>query len=261
MTQQQKIEENITEEELFKERLLYNMYVVGLKYTFLFLGLVVITFARGNCCFLRYSSCCCCLPSDGHGVRNSNIAFLRCSSGVCLSTLPPPFFLSSFGFLPACLCSTLELIRGFDRSGVWLGGWGAGWMSDVDSRAIFCDGRTQCDRVWRACAEDGKADQVCYRRVSIASPSPFIHYTVGFARMGCSFFLALCRLYVCGGCGVNPSRAWECMCRLGLQLVFKSSFDKANRTSSASFRGPGLEYGLKVKRESWPQGAVPFLLW
>ncbi len=65
-------------------------------------------------------------------------------------------------------------------------------------------------------------------------------------------FSQLCagRLYVCGGCGVNPSRAWECMCRLGLQLVFKSSFDKANRTSSASFRGPGLEYGLKVKRES-----------
>jgi 2-dehydro-3-deoxyphosphooctonate aldolase (KDO 8-P synthase) len=28
--------------------------------------------------------------------------------------------------------------------------------------------------------------------------------------------------------------------------VFKSSFDKANRTSSKSFRGPGLEEGLKV---------------
>lgn len=34
--------------------------------------------------------------------------------------------------------------------------------------------------------------------------------------------------------------------RLGLKLVFKSSFDKANRTSSKSFRGPGLEEGLKV---------------
>ncbi|KAG6531230.1 hypothetical protein ZIOFF_005020 [Zingiber officinale] len=33
---------------------------------------------------------------------------------------------------------------------------------------------------------------------------------------------------------------------LGLPLVFKSSFDKANRTSSKSFRGPGLEQGLKV---------------
>jgi 2-dehydro-3-deoxyphosphooctonate aldolase (KDO 8-P synthase) len=32
----------------------------------------------------------------------------------------------------------------------------------------------------------------------------------------------------------------------GLTLVFKSSFDKANRTSSVSFRGPGLEEGLKI---------------
>ncbi|VAH26221.1 unnamed protein product [Triticum turgidum subsp. durum] len=34
--------------------------------------------------------------------------------------------------------------------------------------------------------------------------------------------------------------------RLGVPLVFKSSFDKANRTSSKSFRGPGLEQGLKI---------------
>ncbi|KAH9314225.1 hypothetical protein KI387_022852, partial [Taxus chinensis] len=34
--------------------------------------------------------------------------------------------------------------------------------------------------------------------------------------------------------------------KLGVQLVFKSSFDKANRTSAKSFRGPGLEEGLKI---------------
>lgn len=34
--------------------------------------------------------------------------------------------------------------------------------------------------------------------------------------------------------------------KLGVQLIFKSSFDKANRTSSKSFRGPGLEEGLKI---------------
>ncbi|KAG6549054.1 hypothetical protein Mapa_009497 [Marchantia paleacea] len=33
---------------------------------------------------------------------------------------------------------------------------------------------------------------------------------------------------------------------VGLKLVFKSSFDKANRTSMKSFRGPGLEEGLKI---------------
>jgi 2-dehydro-3-deoxyphosphooctonate aldolase (KDO 8-P synthase) len=34
--------------------------------------------------------------------------------------------------------------------------------------------------------------------------------------------------------------------RLNLPLVFKSSFDKANRSSIGSFRGPGLEEGLRV---------------
>ena len=33
---------------------------------------------------------------------------------------------------------------------------------------------------------------------------------------------------------------------LGIPLVFKASFDKANRTSGDSFRGPGLELGLKI---------------
>ena len=32
----------------------------------------------------------------------------------------------------------------------------------------------------------------------------------------------------------------------GVQIVFKSSFDKANRTSGDSFRGPGLERGLEI---------------
>ena len=40
----------------------------------------------------------------------------------------------------------------------------------------------------------------------------------------------------------------------GIPLVYKSSFDKANRTSIGSFRGPGLEEGLRVldlvKRET-----------
>ena len=34
--------------------------------------------------------------------------------------------------------------------------------------------------------------------------------------------------------------------RLNLQIVFKSSFDKANRTSVDSYRGPGLEEGLRM---------------
>ena len=34
--------------------------------------------------------------------------------------------------------------------------------------------------------------------------------------------------------------------RLGTQIIFKASFNKANRTSIASFRGPGLEKGLQM---------------
>lgn len=34
--------------------------------------------------------------------------------------------------------------------------------------------------------------------------------------------------------------------RLGVSLIFKASFDKANRTSLASFRGPGIEEGLRI---------------
>ena len=34
--------------------------------------------------------------------------------------------------------------------------------------------------------------------------------------------------------------------RLGVQYIFKASFDKANRSSYHSFRGPGLEKGLEI---------------
>jgi 2-dehydro-3-deoxyphosphooctonate aldolase (KDO 8-P synthase) len=48
-------------------------------------------------------------------------------------------------------------------------------------------------------------------------------------------------------------RLQEITSGLGIPFIFKSSFDKANRSSGTSFRGPGLERGLeilaKVKRE------------
>lgn len=45
---------------------------------------------------------------------------------------------------------------------------------------------------------------------------------------------------------IDPAVKEVFYCRVGLPLVFKSSFDKANRTSSKSFRGPGMVEGLKV---------------
>jgi 2-dehydro-3-deoxyphosphooctonate aldolase (KDO 8-P synthase) len=47
--------------------------------------------------------------------------------------------------------------------------------------------------------------------------------------------------------------------RLGLPLVFKSSFDKANRTSIGSFRGPGLEEGLRVLKLVKAETGLPVL--
>jgi 2-dehydro-3-deoxyphosphooctonate aldolase (KDO 8-P synthase) len=47
--------------------------------------------------------------------------------------------------------------------------------------------------------------------------------------------------------------------RLGIPFIFKSSFDKANRSSGASFRGPGLEEGLKVLAAVKQQIGVPVL--
>lgn len=47
--------------------------------------------------------------------------------------------------------------------------------------------------------------------------------------------------------------------RLGINFIFKSSFDKANRTSGTSFRGPGLEAGLKVLAEVKRQIGVPVI--
>ncbi len=46
---------------------------------------------------------------------------------------------------------------------------------------------------------------------------------------------------------------------LGIPFIYKSSYDKANRSSGASFRGPGLEEGLKILAEVRRQVGVPVL--
>jgi 2-dehydro-3-deoxyphosphooctonate aldolase (KDO 8-P synthase) len=47
--------------------------------------------------------------------------------------------------------------------------------------------------------------------------------------------------------------------RLGMPYVFKGSFDKANRTSGKSYRGPGMEDGLKILSEVKRKIGVPVL--
>src|SRR6266480_4205564 len=76
------------------------------------------------------------------------------------------------------------------------------------------------------------------------------------------------RLTVIAGPCVIESRehAWmmarECSSRAGeagLDFVYKSSFDKANRSSIKSFRGLGMETGLDVLRQVKEQVGVPVL--
>ncbi|TJY62099.1 3-deoxy-8-phosphooctulonate synthase [Sinimarinibacterium sp. CAU 1509] len=47
--------------------------------------------------------------------------------------------------------------------------------------------------------------------------------------------------------------------RLGILYVFKGSFDKANRSSHTSYRGPGLDEGLKIMQAVKQQIGVPVL--
>jgi len=46
---------------------------------------------------------------------------------------------------------------------------------------------------------------------------------------------------------------------LGIPYIFKASYDKANRSSQASFRGPGIEEGLRILSEVRRQLGLPVL--
>ncbi len=51
----------------------------------------------------------------------------------------------------------------------------------------------------------------------------------------------------------------EITARLGIPFIYKSSFDKANRSSHRSFRGPGLEEGLRILEKVRAEIGVPVL--
>jgi len=74
--------------------------------------------------------------------------------------------------------------------------------------------------------------------------------TAGNVRMGDGQPLAL----IAGPCVIESeelcleigARAKEICSSLGVSYIFKASFDKANRTSVESFRGPGIDRGLEI---------------
>jgi 2-dehydro-3-deoxyphosphooctonate aldolase (KDO 8-P synthase) len=51
----------------------------------------------------------------------------------------------------------------------------------------------------------------------------------------------------------------EVAARCGVPVIFKASYDKANRTSIASFRGPGLDAGLRILADVRARTGLPLL--
>lgn len=74
-------------------------------------------------------------------------------------------------------------------------------------------------------------------------------------------------LFIAGPCVIESEelvlrvagRLLELKAELGVPIVFKSSFDKANRTSVDSFRGPGLERGLEILAKVREKTGLPVL--
>jgi 2-dehydro-3-deoxyphosphooctonate aldolase (KDO 8-P synthase) len=57
----------------------------------------------------------------------------------------------------------------------------------------------------------------------------------------------------------TSSQLKEITSRLGIPFIYKSSFDKANRSSGSSFRGPGLDEGLRILQKVRDEVGVPVL--
>ena len=57
----------------------------------------------------------------------------------------------------------------------------------------------------------------------------------------------------------TAARLKEITTRLGLPFIYKSSYDKANRSSHESFRGPGIEAGLAILEAGRKEIGVPVL--
>ena len=52
----------------------------------------------------------------------------------------------------------------------------------------------------------------------------------------------------------------EITSKLGIPFIYKSSFDKANRSSTRSYRGPGIEEGLRILERVRSEVGVPVSL-
>ena len=80
------------------------------------------------------------------------------------------------------------------------------------------------------------------------------------AGSGALFFIGGPDVIEGGEHALRHARAIADICRdAGVNYIFKSSYDKANRTSGESFRGPGLKAGLKILKDIGAKAKVPVL--
>ncbi|MGH7352857.1 MAG: 3-deoxy-8-phosphooctulonate synthase [Candidatus Methylomirabilales bacterium] len=93
--------------------------------------------------------------------------------------------------------------------------------------------------------------------------TPHRSVSVGSATVGAGHPLAL----IAGPCVIEgedhllgvAERLQEICGRVGIPVILKSSYDKANRTSLASFRGPGIKRGLEFLRRVREKTGLPVL--
>lgn len=88
---------------------------------------------------------------------------------------------------------------------------------------------------------------VCVADINISNSQPFVLLGGINVLESREFALQVAEHYV------------EVCARLGIPYVFKASFDKANRSSIHSFRGPGLEEGLSILAEVKETYGVPVI--
>ncbi len=73
--------------------------------------------------------------------------------------------------------------------------------------------------------------------------------------------------FICGPCVIESYEITDRIAReikkiseeLNLKIIFKASFDKANRSSIKSFRGPGLEEGIKILKDIKEKYEIPVI--
>lgn len=92
-----------------------------------------------------------------------------------------------------------------------------------------------------------KVDQVQVAGIDVSNDTPFVLFGGMNVLESRDLAMQVAETYV------------EVTQRLGIPYVFKASFDKANRSSMHSFRGPGLDEGLKILAEIKREFNVPVI--